>query len=561
MSRIGLICPISTVPRNLNTASGGLTKERNNGRAISGARRENLIDLNHILLFIAIVSPLILLARIARLHNPRNRGWQIAAVIVLAVGALSWWFVPSIAGFVGGTFWALLLLVPSVSERKIDDLLLARHFANARRLAVVRRILHPWEDSPHRASLVGCLEVASDGRLDLALDQLCTERGEATPAGRFARALIFALTENWPGLVEWSRGDFTVVANPAVFPLYLRALGETGAIDDLVLQFVSRSAHREPSLKGDTRSAFNLAMVLAFCGRTSDLAGLLAGEAHRMPLDCQQFWLATAEVAEGKSSVARQRLERLRAETRDAVLLRSVDRRLGQPGKLAHLSSSSEMSLARLVAETIGTPRTRMRPRASGTPAVWALILLNVAMFGIELMLGGATNTQTLHNLGALEPQAVIAGHEYWRLLTALFLHYGALHLAFNVYALYLLGPELERMIGSFKFTMSYLISGLGSSGGVVLMCALNLTSADLLVGASGCVMGVIGVSAGLLLRHRQTPLAGRRLRNIVVIVALQTAFDLATPQVSLAAHLSGFITGVGVGAILASHRHRVTPY
>jgi rhomboid protease GluP len=279
-----------------------------------------------------------------------------------------------------------------------------------------------------------------------------------------------------------------------------------------------------------------------------------------MPPDHQQFWLATAELAEGKNSAARQRFEKLRAETRDGVLQRSVDRRLGQAQKLAHLSSASEMLLARLVAETIGTPKAGTRPRASGTPAVWALILLNVAMFGVELMLGGATNTQTLHSLGALEPDAVIAQHEYWRLLTALFLHYGGLHLAFNLYALYLLGPELERIIGSFKFTISYLIAGLGSSAGVVLLCALNLTNADLLVGASGCVMGVIGVSAGLLLRHRQSPLAGRRLRNIVVIVALQTAFDLSTPQVSLAAHLSGFITGVGVGAILASHRHRLTP-
>ena len=193
------------------------------------------------------------------------------------------------------------------------------------------------------------------------------------------------------------------------------------------------------------------------------------------------------------------------------------------------------------------------RPRGRGAPAVWALILLNVAMFGAEIMLGGATNTRTLHQLGALEPDSVIVGHEYWRLLTALFLHYGVLHISFNLYALYLLGPDLERMIGSFKFTISYLIAGLGSSAGVVLLSALKLTQADQLVGASGCVMGVIGVSAGLLLRHRQSPLAGRRLRNIIIIVALQTAFDLSTPQVSLSAHLSGFVTGVVVGVVLAS--------
>jgi rhomboid protease GluP len=72
--------------------------------------------------------------------------------------------------------------------------------------------------------------------------------------------------------------------------------------------------------------------------------------------------------------------------------------------------------------------------------------------------------------------------------------------------------------------------------------------------------MGVIGISAGLLLRHRQSPLAGRRLRNILVIVVLQTIFDLTTPQVSLGAHLSGFATGVLVGVMLATRR-RPLPY
>ena len=175
------------------------------------------------------------------------------------------------------------------------------------------------------------------------------------------------------------------------------------------------------------------------------------------------------------------------------------------------------------------------------------------------MVMGGATNTRTLHFLGALEPEAVIYGHEYWRLLTALFLHYGPLHILFNLYALYLLGPELERLIGSSKFVISYLISGLGSSAGVVLLHALRWTNADQLVGASGCVMGVIGVSAGLLLRHRQTPLAGRRLRNIILIVALQTAFDLSSPQVSLSAHLGGFLTGVLIGMVLAAKRRPVT--
>ena len=175
----------------------------------------------------------------------------------------------------------------------------------------------------------------------------------------------------------------------------------------------------------------------------------------------------------------------------------------------------------------------------------------------MELVCGGSTNSATLDYLGALEPTAVVVRHEYWRLLSALFLHYGALHLAINLFALYLLGPPLERLIGSAKFIAGYLLSGLGSSAGVVLLWVLGLTSASQLVGASGAIMGVIGISAGLLLRHRQSTLAGRQLQNILVIVAIQTAFDLWTPQVSLAAHLCGFLSGVGVGLIFASQGQR----
>ncbi|MEY2498444.1 MAG: hypothetical protein QOD12_2000, partial [Verrucomicrobiota bacterium] len=57
---------------------------------------------------------------------------------------------------------------------------------------------------------------------------------------------------------------------------------------------------------------------------------------------------------------------------------------------------------------------------------------------------------------------------------------------------------------------------------------------------------------AGLLLRHRDSPLAGRRLKNILMIVAIQTAFDLSTPQVSMAAHMSGLVSGFALGLLFA---------
>jgi rhomboid protease GluP len=144
---------------------------------------------------------------------------------------------------------------------------------------------------------------------------------------------------------------------------------------------------------------------------------------------------------------------------------------------------------------------------------------------------------------------------EYWRLFTALFLHGGSAHLLFNLFALYVLGPPLERSIGAVRFTACYLISGLGSSAGVVLLTVFGLVHVAQLVGASGCVMGIVGAWAGFLLRHRHAPRAKQRLANITMIVVIQVVFDFSTPQVSMAAHLCGLITGFVVGLVLAPRK------
>jgi membrane associated rhomboid family serine protease len=188
-------------------------------------------------------------------------------------------------------------------------------------------------------------------------------------------------------------------------------------------------------------------------------------------------------------------------------------------------------------------------------PAVFALILVNIGAFLVEIARRDSNEFASLHRLGALEPFAVVWNHEYWRLFTALFLHAGVVHLLLNLFALYVLGPPLERAIGSTRFCVCYLISGLGSSAGVVALWMIRLTSTMQLVGASGCIMGIVGAWAGFLLRHRHMPLAKRRLWNIAMIVAIQVAFDLSTPQVSTSAHLFGLVTGFLAGLVIAPRR------
>ena len=191
------------------------------------------------------------------------------------------------------------------------------------------------------------------------------------------------------------------------------------------------------------------------------------------------------------------------------------------------------------------------RNRLYGAWAVLTLIILNAAVFAAEGR--SSTDPSTLSKLGALDPFLVIWGHQYWRMGTALFLHYGLIHLLFNLFALYLLGPALEHAIGGVRFLFCYIVSGLGSSAGVVLLTRMHIVHPAQLVGASGCVMGIVGAWTGFLLRHRHLPDARSRLKNILTIIGVQIVFDVSTPQVSMSAHLCGLITGFILGLAMAS--------
>jgi membrane associated rhomboid family serine protease len=218
-----------------------------------------------------------------------------------------------------------------------------------------------------------------------------------------------------------------------------------------------------------------------------------------------------------------------------------------------HLKSNAARprAFSAVSANNVVAPSTR-RSQLRSAPAVLALVLVNVLAFLFEISVGGWNDPRVLHRIGALEPDAVVAQGEYWRLFTALFLHGGFLHLAFNLFALYVLGPPLERSIGTIRFVACYLISGLASGAGVVALNEIGLVQVAQVIGASGCIMGVVGAWAGFLLRHHHAPFAKERLANIGLIVAIQIAFDLSTPQVSMASHICGLVAGFFLGLILA---------
>jgi rhomboid protease GluP len=512
-----------------------------------------MIDFNHILLFMACISPLVMLAQTIR-RGGLYRAWRLASFAVLVVTGVAWLLMPDTAGFIGGGAWLALLLVPSIGIRKISELASQQRYAAARRISRPLRFLHPSSALRMQAELLRGLELAQAGDFSSAFAVLEAVRSNETNVGRQAIAQSFRLRGEWGNFVGWIRNEVPAAIRRndfALMPLYLRALGECGMRDELVLEFGTMLAVASPSQQPAWSYYASLRTVLAFCGRLSPRAD--GPVLRRLPREQREFWIGTDEMATGKISAARTRFQELQNATRDRLLQSEIAWRLDK----ADLISNSELSapgaaLLHRIERSDRPPATAFGSETSRpTAAVLCFIALNVAMFIAEVKLGGSTSAFTLHRLGALEPWAVRYGGEYWRMLTSLFLHYGPLHLLFNLYALFVIGPGLEKIIGSVRFAFYYLIAGLGSSAGVLLLKWSELSRPDQLVGASGCVMGIVGAWAGYLLRHRHEPFAGRRLKNIVLIVAIQTAFDLSTPQISMAAHLSGLATGVVLGLLI----------
>jgi rhomboid protease GluP len=518
-----------------------------------------LLDLNYILLVVALISPIVLLVRTAR-RARETRAWRLPAAAVLLVTGGAARVSPAHAGYAGAGAWLLLLVVPTYGLRKAAQLRAQERFARARRVVSLIRYLHPARNLAAERELLRALELAQTGDRASALQKLDEVARSDTPAAQRAVAESFRLRGDWQGLVDWCRTNVPRAGagrDGAFLLLYLRGLGELGLSDELVVQFAGRTPVLQASPVHQLTFLLGLLMLLAFSGRTDAVGRLLRKSLRKLPKEAKEFWLATSEIAAGDLAAGTARLQQLRLNARDHLVRHESEQRLARLELfgVGRLSLPNESTVARFETAVAHRPGTLVTPAFGAlTPTVLILLLLNVLSFGAEVLLGGSTNPAALYRLGALDPRLVTAG-EYWRLVAALFLHAGLLHLTVNAYALYVLGTALEHAIGSLRFAVCYFLSGAGSCAGVVALWRMGVTEAELLVGASGAVMGVVGAWAGILITHRHLPGARRRLLIIAMIVVIQTIFDIYTPQVSIAAHLCGLASGFLVGLVIAPAR------
>ena len=172
------------------------------------------------------------------------------------------------------------------------------------------------------------------------------------------------------------------------------------------------------------------------------------------------------------------------------------------------------------------------------------LIALNLIYFIILALKGDVNNAGYMVSMGASYGPYVFQKYQFWRLITNMFMHFGVMHLLSNMIYLFLVGLNMERMIGRWKFLALYFMTGFGAS---LISTAFYYIRGDDVVsaGASGAVYGVIGALVVLTYKTRgRTSRSMMWLRIGFVIIFLFYSNFMST-RVDVVAHIAGFILGI----------------
>jgi membrane associated rhomboid family serine protease len=216
-----------------------------------------------------------------------------------------------------------------------------------------------------------------------------------------------------------------------------------------------------------------------------------------------------------------------------------------------HASTTGQAPAPKRVMRRASTSLSRRGPYITQ-----ALIGINVGIYLLQLVMGAGLNANTgwIYEHGVLVSTAIdssgqvvgVAEGEWWRLLTAAFLHYGPLHLGLNMLVLWIIGPALEEYLGHGRYALLYVVAGLAGSAGALVWSPNALT-----VGASGAIWGIMG--AALVLEARKIYVFGGQAMGLVVF---NLAITFLIPGISIGGHVGGLIGG-GLAALAFSSLRR----
>ena len=516
------------------------------------------MELDHVLLWMVGLSNGLLVLRLGGSARLRRTGWFRLALLLLVALAILHWRWPGFAGLTVGPVWALFVLTPMLLSTAMRRAMLRGDFRLALLLARCVALLHPMDGMPRHVRLVGALRLLDAGRIEEAQARLASMEQTSDPLARNARVLLARALGAWDELAGWVEHGprALLLADPAVFVGYLRALGELGRQDEMVALF-NELGDADERRSDPLEHGLAALTVAAFSGQRTLVDDLLDGPLSGLAPTTREFWRATAAQVAGAPDEARALLRLARQGCRQ-LLLREIERREQQP-----LPALDEQRLPSTARERLDALHARLLHERRYAPlsgggrrplATLALAALLVIVFLFELP-GGSEDAENLVRLGALVVPVELTPGEWWRRLSAGFLHFGPVHLLMNVAGLLLLGQWLERAWGRKRLVACFFVCTLSSLVFYPPIGAALVDDQQIVVGASGGIMGLLGALLGFLIVGRaqgRNRAVSRQLQTMLLLVGVQVLFDLSTPMVSSTAHLLGLGTGLLLGLVVS---------
>ena len=194
--------------------------------------------------------------------------------------------------------------------------------------------------------------------------------------------------------------------------------------------------------------------------------------------------------------------------------------------------------------------------------AVWArratytyiFFALNILVFLLMALAGGSTNEATLMAFG-VKSNAEIAKGQWWRFVTPIFIHIGLLHLFFNSYALWIVGPQVEKLYGGGRFVILYVLTGVAGVYGSYAYHPNTISA-----GASGAIFGLFGVLLAFGIRYRDSlpPFVKRAVgTGVLPVIVINLIIGFTIPQIDNSAHIAGLLAGAALAAVIPFQKPR----
>jgi rhomboid protease GluP len=424
---------------------------------------------------------------------------------------------------------------------------------NAAFYARLAHLLHPTSQLRFNAAVRRAMVAGSIQQKVAALRALAPRATRQQQAE--VEAYVASIQDDWKPFLDYvQRTDSEAWTELQAW--VMRACGELGQVDGLIQTF-SRSGVRPKDLSARECYLF----VLAFGGRPEGVGLLLRSERF---LHSRDYWRAIAARAAG-SADWRHIMETFARTTESESFRKAAERHLAdtRDARTPALSPESTAMISEIERQVI---KSATRPQA---PVTAILIMLISVGFIAQISYGGSENADTLTKLGAPSPLLILEEGEWWRIVTAWFLHYGPFHFWLNFLLLAVLGGQCEVKSGSRWMLATYALGGLASSITVLSITWSGIFSSPIFVGCSGGLSAFVGSEVGGQLRDRSYWRKGldprravrryvRFVLGVAVVLAMDVAFEIHVLHLGFAAYAPGLVVGLLISWLSAHDTIRV---